>query len=808
MHFFKELRRRSKASFHKSDSSTESNRTVGTTKSSSTLNSGLGSSTPPSTYHTNGSNNNLGVAKSNGETAAPSVLPRPTLPPLPSHSNRNSMIVSPSQVLWFAITDTPQSASPSGSTPTVRLPVVSSPFAPKVTSILDNSVVYQKVLLIYGEIGDPRPKRLDGTLTVSHDKDGLSFPSTSWPVSESYFKALVYLSPGWNKIRLDFSSPRLSNSSNGPAAQHYSYMMLNYLPLNSAPPLHLVILAGSDSPCTYDTVPQRAKQEGNDLEIAIRKFRMAAHLWQAFTAEQMFRNKFGRRCFRFDEEWQTGSLSLRDWGTGQMKNEAKVHLVRSNKTTAQLQDLQYAQQYGPAERKGELFSIAADAIKKYFQMRPGQKQYVAAMLIDSHWDPTVGTVRAHAALGGAVDGLHLAIFGSHALQSYPSCLEEVVPAFMDSTKTDTAYVANDCNESGSSWEAANIGIGAHLHEVGHLFGSPHQESGVMLRDYVRLNRSFLIREPYSTRTKSQGLKVCRMEDECNWHRLDVLRFRHHPCFRLPSDEPLSSQDESVSFFPVDNGKIICCASSGISFIEIYPDGEEVCKSWIDLMTMDPRSNIMPRQITLSEIDIRAKLPEDKRKRKIRLKVFCGASRHEELADIDELLSKKNIVSLPPLRQAPKRDEGLGMNTFNNMVGLSKSRDARQGFRSNRLGHSSMEGSKPQEVILESVVLQTKLLTSVKVYHGFALDGLEFCYEDGHTQLFGKRGGKSGGDEFVLGELTTRADSSVSLTPPDTRRGETILGFHLRAGAWIDGIEILTSTGRRSGMFGNAVGGSA
>ena len=46
-----------------------------------------------------------------------------------------------------------------------------------------------------------------------------------------------------------------------------------------------------------------------------------------------------------------------------------------------------------------------------------------------------------------------------------------------------------------------------------------------------------------------------------------------------------------------------------------------------------------------------------------------------------------------------------------------------------------------------------------------------------------------------------------LTSVDTRKGETILGFYLRAGAWIDGLEILTSIGRRSGVFGNASGGS-
>ena len=587
-------------------------------------------------------------------------------------------------------------------------------------------------------------KQLDGTLTVHHDKDGLSFPPTNWPVSESHFKALVYLSPGWNKLRCDFTSPKLSYASSGPTPTiHSSYIMLNYLPLNNTPPLHLVILAGSDSPCTYDAVPQRIQQEGNDLSMAVRKFRMAAHLWQAFTAEQMYRNKFGRRVFRFEEEWQTGSLSIRDWEGGHMKNETKIHLVRTDKTTAELRDLQYAQQYGPADKKGELFSITSDAIKKHFKLRRGQKQYVAAMLIDAHWDPNIGTIRAHAALGGGDDDLKLAIFGSQALQSYPSCIEEVVPAFMDCTRTDTNHVANDCNESGSSWEAANIGIGAHLHEVGHLFGCPHQEDGVMLRDYVRLNRTFLIREPYSTRTKTQGLKLCRQEDECSWHRLDVLRFRHHPCFRLPGDETTTAQDDSIQYFPVGNGRIICSSSSGISFLEIHVDGEDNCKTWIDYMNIDPRSSTMPRLITLVDSEIRAKLPEDKRKRKIRLEVFSGSSRSEKIHDIDDILSKNNRVALPPLRQAPKLEEGLTMN-----VGLGKTRE---GFKSKKLGHSQMKDSKPEQVILESINIQTKLLTSVRVYSGFALDGIEFCYEDGKTQLFGKRGGKARGDEFLLGK---------------------------------------------------------
>ena len=69
-----------------------------------------------------------------------------------------------------------------------------------------------------------------------------------------------------------------------------------------------------------------------------------------------------------------------------------------------------------------------------------------------------------------------------------------------------------------------------------------------------------------------------------------------------------------------------------------------------------------------------------------------------------------------------------------------------------MGLSQLPGSQAQEVIFDSAISKTKLLTHVKVYHGFAVDGLEFVYEDNTTQLFGKRGGTPGGSEFALGTL--------------------------------------------------------
>ncbi|CAI7591895.1 unnamed protein product [Penicillium bialowiezense] len=740
MPFFKQLRRRSKASFGKNPSHSVEEVSG---KSSSTIDTSS-SVTPPSSIKPTLSTPSL-PALNESESAAASTTLAPLRPPL-ANSNRNSVIGS-------------SASSVNGvyrSQPSV------SPYAPRIVSVSDNSWVNQKVLLVYGQIGDPRQHPLDGNVTVYHHQD--NFPSLGWPVTASHFKALVHLVPGPNRLRFDFVSPKLSTGSAHPAI-HSAWICINYLPLVNTPPLQLVVLLGKDSDGTYDAVPERAEREGNGLETAIRKYRMAAYLWQAFTGEQMYRNNFGRRCFRLEEEWQSGSLSRRDLTQAQMRNEAKVHVVRSEKTVAELRDLNIAQQNDKAEKKDELFTIAKEAVRNHFQPQPGQKQYVSVLLLDSHWDTESQMVTGHAALGSDDGDIKMAMFGSHCLQSYPSCFEEIVDAFTDCTRTDTNHVANDCGEAGSNWEAANLGIGAHLHEVGHLFGCPHQESGVMLRDYVQLNRTFLTKEPFSTRTKAQGLKVCLPNDECGWHRLDALRFRFHPSFKLPTDATPHS-DDSVQVWPVESGKILFTATSGIAFMELYAEGDTFCHKFIEYLNTESSPNGLPRQVTVTETELRQRVygTEKEKKKNIKLVVVSGSLGSYTVENISELNSKKSLVKLPK---------------------------SQSGYKSGQLGHSKMEGSEPEQLLLECAFIKTKLLTSIRVYHGLALDGLEFCYEDATTQLFGKRGGKSGGDEFIL----------------DTRRGEILLGFYVRAGQWIDGIEILTSLGRKSGIYGNASGGS-
>ncbi|KAK6359563.1 hypothetical protein TWF696_000716 [Orbilia brochopaga] len=628
-----------------------------------------------------------------------------------------------------------QSVYTSHSAPTVPSTPHTAPNAPRILSINDGSWAFASVLLVFGQCGPPNQPQ-DGTVIVHHHH--CSFPSTSWPVSDGYFRALVHLEPGPNRLEFEY----ISSKAASPVKSH---MTLHMMPL-AAPPLHLVILLGRDSPATFDCPPEKMRTQGNGLDAAIRKFRMAAYLWQAYTAEEMVRNKFGRRTFRFEEEWSTQSISHRDKAPRMVP---RVHVLRCDKTVAEIRDLEIAQQNPNGARKGELWEIAVKAVREHFDPKSVyERRHVAVLILDSKWDTRANMITGHAALGGGAGHVQMGIFGSHSLHSWPMFIEDVVPAFTDCTRTDTKIVANDAGESGSYWEACTVGIGAFLHEVGHAFGCPHQPSGIMVRDYVRLNRSFVTRESYSTRTKNPGLRLCMPKDECHWHRLDILRFRFHPCFRSASDPPIMYDGDNPRIYGVDNGVVIA-SSTGVAWVEIYIN--DVFQNHIEVF---PK---VERNYVLSEADVLSKIPNlDKNKhKKIKLSIWTIGNGH---ADVDDFLAVvHSTVKLP----------GGG-----------------KAFRSMRLG---LGGGVPTETILP--VGANRVLNAIHVYSSYALHGIEFTFDDNSTVLFGHQMGSHA--EFPL----------------DTRKGETLLGFSVRSGFWVDGCDVLTTLGRRSPFFGNSDGGT-
>ncbi|CAB5197146.1 unnamed protein product [Rhizophagus irregularis] len=217
--------------------------------------------------------------------------------------------------------------------------VESSPYAPVVINVENGEVVHQRILLIYGRAG-PQDMNFESKITVEHHVN--NFPSTTWQVFNSHFKCLVHLDAGLNNIKFILDTSPFSSDSR---------------PLTT-------IFQQKIQKKIIDAPEEKENSGENKLESVKAKLRCAGYLWQAFTAEQMSRNGFGRRVFRLDEEWTEDTISNQNPG---LRQTAKIHIIRSSYTLKQILDPDIAQQNpnGVDDKKKDLYSIFMDSLKEY-----------------------------------------------------------------------------------------------------------------------------------------------------------------------------------------------------------------------------------------------------------------------------------------------------------------------------------------------------------------------------------------------------------------------------------------------------------
>ena len=391
-------------------------------------------------------------------------------------------------------------------------------------------------------------------LTVNDAFGFPSFPAQSWPVAQGRFKALVLLSSGPNSATLEHYRGRKVIGR--------LEIQLRYTPLTQLPPLHLAIMVAKDSPLTIDCPPSKHRGISSahaDLDAAVAKLRMTAYMWQAMTAEDMRQKGLGRRSFRLEEEWTVDTVSRQfvnkehnddalynEAGTCTTRPTAKVHIIRTNKTIAQLRDVAIAQQNKDSYRRNELHSIFSEALKEYgAPFQSSCRPVVAGLILDSTYSIEKDLILGHAALGSHDSrGLSLGIFGSHLTFSWPRFLEEVPACLLDTTPRDDC-IGNDNGECATAWEACAVSQGAMLHEVGHAFGAGHT-TGIMARGYSPdWTKNFLPFTADCVHRNSPGTIVDDASNNAHWALCDALLFSAKPHFRLPSDKVLSPEAKSA-----------------------------------------------------------------------------------------------------------------------------------------------------------------------------------------------------------------------------------------------------------------------
>ncbi|KAL0265009.1 hypothetical protein SLS55_000965 [Diplodia seriata] len=534
----------------------------------------------------------------------------------------------------------------------------------------DSTLVHQRALLLHGHISPPPPHALRDShifITTRESCDGHDiFPAQSWPLSHSadgcVFKALVLLTPGDNTICIAMRSNHTNETITSLTR------MFAYIPQIQVPPLHLAIVVAKDSPLLMDCPASKAggiSTAHSSLDAAVAKLRMAAYMWQAMTAEDLRSKGLGRRSFRLEEEWGADTVSSaflssasdEDEDTTPFRATAKVHIVASDKTTAELRDAAIAQQNAaaPDRRKQELhkhFTAALAAHGAPFTRSASRAPLVVAgLILDSHYSPSQDLILAHAALGNPLPdprtGISLGIFGSHTCWAWPRFVEELPHCLTDATLTDTFRVANDNGECGTAWEACAVGQGAMLHEVGHALGCQHT-TGIMARGYARdWVKHFVPATARGLHREAEAVQVCGEQGwESNnavWDVKDALAFSWLPHFRVSGDERLDRKAAravpAVTVEQKGNGDgsgelhLVLSALSGLSRVSFNGVAEERPQlAW----------PVEKKEYTVDELERRF----GRDGTPLKLSVVASNGKEKVVGDVWKLFSQLSFIRIP------------------------------------------------------------------------------------------------------------------------------------------------------------------
>ena len=312
-------------------------------------------------------------------------------------------------------------------------------------------------------------------------------------------------------------------------------------------------MVAKDSPLLIDCPPaKRISSTHSNLDAATAKLRMTAYMWQAFTAEDMRQKGLGRRSFRLEEEWTVDTVSQSfiqssydDSMESAMGTTAKVHIIPTEKTVAEIRNTVASQQSQSGGSKQNPDEIFEEALQRYGgPFTSSARPVIAGMILDSHYSMERNYILGNTH-GRQKQELSLGVTASHLAYSFPRFIEEIPECLLDRTHPGDT-VCNESGECNALWEACSVGQAGFLHQVGHAFGAEHT-TGIMDWCYSDWPKAFL---PFVSTRSEEGemLITANTIHEATWDLQDALKFSCLPHFRLPDDpetNPLYLTEEPV-----------------------------------------------------------------------------------------------------------------------------------------------------------------------------------------------------------------------------------------------------------------------